>query len=205
MRTAPGGVGTADRDKTVWKWRDRHGMRPEEQPEPKESAVVSFSPRNGFEYHSLTLLHQFPHHVEELWAPSGLPSNVIAISPSGNVVLSDEDLKVMSSIEVPYSQSTLLKSFVFVPEECTFLLPRFGQPVEMVVVMCFIMAASHLKLRILLAKSTGDLEEVHECDLGMYKVLNYPYVFWIQPFNLYNLEGRYLYIVRSIWLYNYPW
>ncbi|KAF8489106.1 hypothetical protein JB92DRAFT_3014323 [Gautieria morchelliformis] len=148
MRTAPGIV-TADRDKTVWKWRDRHARRPEEQPEPKQSAV-------------------FPHHVEEIWAPSGLPSNVIAVSPSGDVILSDEDLKVMSSIKVPYSQSTLLKSFVFGPKECTFMLPRFGQPLEMVV-MCFIMAASRLKLRILLAQSTGELEEVNECDLGVYE------------------------------------
>ena len=40
MRTAPGGNDLADRDRTVWKWRDRHSRRPEEQPEPKQSAVV---------------------------------------------------------------------------------------------------------------------------------------------------------------------
>lgn len=40
MRTAPDGIEIEERDRTVWKWRDRHTRRPEEQPEPKQSAVV---------------------------------------------------------------------------------------------------------------------------------------------------------------------
>lgn len=42
MRTAPGEIGTADRDRTVWRWRDHHLRRPEDPLEPKQSAVVRF-------------------------------------------------------------------------------------------------------------------------------------------------------------------
>jgi hypothetical protein len=40
MRTAPEGIEATERDKMVWKWRDRRTWRSEEQPEPKQSVVV---------------------------------------------------------------------------------------------------------------------------------------------------------------------
>lgn len=40
MRAAPDGVNKADRDRTMWKWRDNNAKRPDEQPEPKRTAVV---------------------------------------------------------------------------------------------------------------------------------------------------------------------
>lgn len=108
--------------------------------------------------------------MEEIWAPLSLPSHVIAISPSGDVMLSDEDLKVTSMKEVSYTRSVLLKSFVFDSNECTFLFHRSHQP-SGTVAICFTLVASHIKLRIVLAQSTGELEELTECDLGVHEVV----------------------------------
>lgn len=101
--------------------------------------------------------------------PDRLPSNVIAISPSGDVMLSDDDLNITSSIAVSDSRSILLKSFVFSSNECAFLSHRPSQHSE-VVVMCFIMVASRIKLRITMAHSAGELEKITECDLGIHEV-----------------------------------
>lgn len=93
---------------------------------------------------------------------------MIAVSSSGDVMLSDEDLKVTSSVAAE-PHSVLLKSFVIGQDECTFLSHNRGQH-RAVVVLCFTMVASHVKLRIVMAYSTGELEEVSECDMGVYEV-----------------------------------
>jgi hypothetical protein len=107
--------------------------------------------------------------VADIWAPECLPTNVIAVSSSGDVTLSDEDLKVTSSVTVSDTHSILLKSFVFGRDECAFILHNQGQHLAAVVI-CFTMVLSRIKLRIIMAHSTGELEEIAECDLGVHEV-----------------------------------
>ncbi|KAF8592592.1 hypothetical protein K439DRAFT_1610370 [Ramaria rubella] len=154
MESGPDGIEKAERGRTVWRWRDHYSRRPEEIPEPKQSVVVS--------------PFQFPQRVEKLWVSPNLPDHLIAISPSGDVILSDDALNVVSSIFVSDRQSRLLKSWVFIPEECSFIRAREDQ-LRSVVVLCFIVVAGRVKLRIVIAQANGELAEVTECDLGIFQ------------------------------------
>ena len=107
--------------------------------------------------------------MERIWAPGDLSSYVVALSSSGEVMLSDEALNIISSGTAPDTESVLLKSWVFKFEECAFLVQQKDQPISMVV-MCFILRDKRLKLRITFVQPTGELEDGAECDLGVQEV-----------------------------------
>jgi len=107
--------------------------------------------------------------VEHIRAPGDLSSHVIALSPSGEVMLSDEALNIIPSGTPPDTESVLLKSWVFKFDECAFLVQQEDQPISMVV-MCFVLRDKRLKLRITFVQPTGELKDGAECDLGVQEV-----------------------------------
>jgi hypothetical protein len=78
---------------------------------------------------------QVSHAISRIYAPEDLESRVLLLSSEGNLTVTDAELNVCGTHNIPNADSRLVECFVFSRKACTFLPSRTAPPRGTIVIL----------------------------------------------------------------------